>query len=154
MNLECNMVKVMDSINFLPFPLAALPKAFGFTEQKGYFPHLFNKECNTNYIGEYPAIEYYCPEDMKDATDFKLWYESVRRLTFNMNEQLISYCNQDVTVLKHGELHNTHSNNKIPISRMHEVSRDDNGSIQNGPVRQQHDHSIDLHGNLPIYISS
>jgi len=35
--------------------LAKLPKAFGLTElKKGYFPHLFNKTENRDYVGPLP----------------------------------------------------------------------------------------------------
>ena len=32
---------------------------------KGYFPHLFNKEENQNYIGPIPDVDYYSPKTMK-----------------------------------------------------------------------------------------
>lgn len=102
MKLQCNMVTVSDSMNFLPFPLASLPKAFGFSEEKGFFPFLFNTKTNENYVGTYPDAKYYCPERMKDSSSFEKWYNSVKHQEFNMREQLISYCTQDVEVLKQG----------------------------------------------------
>ena len=37
-------IRVLDSLNFLPMPLAALPAAFGLKElKKGYFPHFFTQ---------------------------------------------------------------------------------------------------------------
>jgi len=43
-------IRVLDSLNFLPMKLAALPKAFGLTELcKGCFPHFFNKRENQQY---------------------------------------------------------------------------------------------------------
>ena len=57
MQLELNTVKILDSLNYLPFPLSALPKAFGLPETKGHFPYLFNTAANLNYIGPMPAAK-------------------------------------------------------------------------------------------------
>ena len=47
-------------------PLANMPKTFGFTElKKGYFPHLFNKLENLNYVGAIPPKKDYSPDTMK-----------------------------------------------------------------------------------------
>ena len=36
-------IRILDSLNFLPMPLAKLPKSFGLTEmKKGFFPHFYN----------------------------------------------------------------------------------------------------------------
>ena len=41
-------------------PLKALPKTFGLTEQnKGNFPHLFNRLENQDDVGSVPPIENY-----------------------------------------------------------------------------------------------
>ena len=48
-------IKIIDSFNFIPMGLSKFPKTFGINElKKGYFPHLFNKPENQNYIGPYP----------------------------------------------------------------------------------------------------
>jgi hypothetical protein len=53
-------IRVIESLNFLPMKLAALPKAFGLTElRKGYFPHFFNKMENQTYVGPYPDPKEY-----------------------------------------------------------------------------------------------
>lgn len=53
-------IRVLDSLNFLPMKLAALPKAFGLTKLcKGYFPHFFNKRENQHYVGPYPDPKAY-----------------------------------------------------------------------------------------------
>ena len=47
-------IKFIDSLNFIPMSLAKFPKTFGQDELcKGYFPHLFNKEENQNYVDLY-----------------------------------------------------------------------------------------------------
>ena len=46
-------IKFIDSLNFIPMSLAKFPKTFGQDELcKGYFPHLFNKDANQNYVGQ------------------------------------------------------------------------------------------------------
>ena len=60
MSLSVRGVKFIDSCNFLPMALAALPKAFGLTElRKEYFPHRFNTPGNQGYVGPYPDARYY-----------------------------------------------------------------------------------------------
>ena len=57
-------IKFIDSLNFMPMPLAQFPKTFGMPELcKGYFPHLFNKEENQNYVGPIPPVDYYSLDD-------------------------------------------------------------------------------------------
>ena len=52
-------IKFMDSLSFIPMRLADFPKTFGVDElAKGYFPHLFNKKENKNYIGPKPPSPY------------------------------------------------------------------------------------------------
>ena len=46
MELTYGGVKLLDSLNYLPMGLAAIPKAMGFDAVKGYFPHLFNTKAN------------------------------------------------------------------------------------------------------------
>jgi len=52
MSLQVGSVRMIDSYNFLPMALSALPKAFDEPElKKGYFPHLFNTKHNQQYNG-------------------------------------------------------------------------------------------------------
>ncbi|XP_055390586.1 uncharacterized protein LOC129619368 [Condylostylus longicornis] len=76
-------IKFIDSLNYFPMALSKLPKAFDlqFNMKKGYFLHLFNTAKNENYIGQLPSVEYYNPNDMK------------------VDEQIIEYCANDVTIL-------------------------------------------------------
>lgn len=48
--LEHGGVRLLDSLNYLPMPLSAIPKAMGFDAAKGYFPHLFNRRENWGKI--------------------------------------------------------------------------------------------------------
>ena len=49
-----------DSFCYLSMPLSKMPKAFELVEAaKGDFPHFFNTPENEDYIGPWPAKEYY-----------------------------------------------------------------------------------------------
>ena len=101
--MEIQRIKFIDSLNFFPMPLSALPKAFGLKNvlKKRYFPHLFNIIENMNYKGKLPSISYYSPDSMhtEDRTVFLRWYEENKNNDFNMRDELISYCINDVEIL-------------------------------------------------------
>ena len=57
--------KFIDSLCFLPLPLAAFPTTFNRTElKKGFFPHLFNTPDNQQYVGRIPDLEFFHPDGM------------------------------------------------------------------------------------------
>ena len=98
-------IKFIDSLNFIPMRLAKFPKTFGIEElEKGYFPHLFNKKENENYVGLIPPTPYYSPNGMsaKDREAFLAWHASKKEsnYVFNFNEEIISYCRSDVDILR------------------------------------------------------
>ena len=98
-------MKFIDSLNFMPMALAALPKTFGESELcKGYFPHLFNKEENQNYVGPIPPVHYYHPNGMKPKVreEFLAWHkEKVEsNYVFNFKEEIEKYCRSDVDILR------------------------------------------------------
>ena len=98
-------MKFIDSLNFIPMSLAKFPKTFGMTELcKGYFPHLFNKEENQNYVGPIPPEAYYSPNTMKPETRkaFLTWHKEQRDngYIFDFNEEIIKYCRSDVDILR------------------------------------------------------
>ncbi|KAB0799442.1 hypothetical protein PPYR_07322 [Photinus pyralis] len=99
-SLTCNNnVRFIDSLNFMPVPLSALPKTFSFPGCKGYFPHFFNTLENANYIGPLPAPHFYGAEEMsaKNREDFLKWYntEVSRGAVFDFQSQIVQYCVQD-----------------------------------------------------------
>ncbi|KAG8139447.1 hypothetical protein E2320_002216 [Naja naja] len=61
-------IRFIDSLSFLPMKLSKLPKAMGFQDSKGYFPHLFNMSENQDYVGTLPDAKYYSPETMMPAS--------------------------------------------------------------------------------------
>ena len=96
-------IRVIDSLNFLPMKLAALPKAFALKElKKGYFPHFFNLPENQNYSGAYPQPHYYGVDFMssKDREQFIIWFKSMQGQTFNFRNEMEAYCRSDVDILR------------------------------------------------------
>ena len=58
LSLQTGDLKFIDSLCFLPFPLASFPQTFGISElKKGFFPHLFNRLENQDYIGPSPTAK-------------------------------------------------------------------------------------------------
>ena len=98
-------IKFIDSLNFIPMALSKFPKTFDMTELcKGYFPHLFNKEENQDYVGPIPPVAYYLHNTMKpEAREaFLAWHkEQVEsNYLFNFREEIIKYCRSDVDILR------------------------------------------------------
>lgn len=94
-----------DSLMFIPQKLSSLPKSFGLTELcKGYFPYLANKPEFYNYEGPLLSKDYYSTSTMKikDKNQFDKWYEDRKRegYVFKFREELIRYCESDVTILR------------------------------------------------------
>ena len=104
--IKFNNIKIIDSLNFIPSSLSKFPKTFGLKElKKGYFPHKFNTPDNQFYNSSpYPAVEFYGSEYMneKDRNEFLKWYELNKDKQFNFQEELLSYCESDVNILKLG----------------------------------------------------
>lgn len=96
-------IRIIDSLNFLPMPLSALPKSFGLTElKKGYFPHFYNKEENWGVkLDKLPDIEYYDPDSMckSKRDDFMKWYEENKDYSFDFQKEMYEYCVSDVDIL-------------------------------------------------------
>ena len=85
MTLTANGIVIKDSCNFLPMPLADIPKAFGFSEmKKGYFPHYFNTPDNQNYVGPLPDHQYYGTSQMKPNARkrFFEWYYPLQQSNY------------------------------------------------------------------------
>ncbi|KAJ8685537.1 hypothetical protein QAD02_021330, partial [Eretmocerus hayati] len=104
--LTFGKVRFIDSLSYLPIKLADLSAAFDLPVQKGYFPHKFNTLENMNHNGKWPEAEDYYPESMSPDGNAKFfaWYETVKSGTFNMREELKTYCTADVTLLRQASL--------------------------------------------------
>ena len=100
-------LKFIDSLCFLPMPLASFASTFTLSElKKGFFPHLFNTPDNQQYVGRIPDLEFYDPESMMPEKKEELvkWHsEQVRRnVTFHFHQEMVQYCKSDVALLKAG----------------------------------------------------
>ena len=117
MKFKKNNIRFIDSLHFLLKPLRDLPKIFNIADcEKGYFPFLFNTLENANYIGTIPSEEMFgaknmMPDDyekisyekdgitIKSRSGFLPWYEVQSGSTWNLKEELVKYCRDDVKVL-------------------------------------------------------
>ena len=110
MKLPQYNIRFVDSISLIAnTPLSSFAETFGLTSTKGDFPHFFNKPENYGYIGPYPDKKYYPQSRLKpssnDRIKFEEWYKSVKKQQFYFMHQFISYCKQDVNILRQGCIH-------------------------------------------------
>ena len=89
--------KFIDSLCFLPMPLASFPSTSNLTElKKGFFPHLFNTPDNQQYVGRIPHLEFYDPDGMmaKKKDELTSWHADLvcRNVSFNFCQEMIDYC--------------------------------------------------------------
>lgn len=103
MQFDMGNLVFRDSLLHLPGSLKNLAKSFKLKTQKGYFPHLFNQECNYEYEGTLPAKKYFdmtwSVKGCHDNDEFNEWYEERKLLPWNFKEELLSYCIDDVKIL-------------------------------------------------------
>ena len=76
-------IRLLDSLNFLPMPLAQLPKSFGLVElKKGFFLHYYNTaEHQNDVLINLPDVKYYDPDSMSKERreEFFKWYEENKK---------------------------------------------------------------------------
>ena len=97
--------RYIDNYSFFPFALAKMPAALDLTtDEKGYFPHLFNRVENENYLGPYPDKKFYNYDNMsdKDREKFDAWYSTVQGKFFDFKKELYAYGVNDVVLLREG----------------------------------------------------
>ena len=116
LELEHYDIRFIDSLNFFAMPLKAFPSTFGLSYldaegneefyAKGYFPHLFNRRENEEYVGPLPPKKYYMPEAMSvdDLKKFEKWYQEQTdsNAIFDFKRDIKAYCQMDVTILREG----------------------------------------------------
>ncbi len=98
-------IRFVDSLNFIPMALANFPKTFGLDELcKGYFPHLFNRRENQDYVGPIPPEPYYMANGMstKKREAFQEWHREQRDgdYVFDFAKEIRAYCRSDVDILR------------------------------------------------------
>lgn len=102
-------VRLVDSLNFLPMPLAAFSKTFELTGdfKKGFFPHFFNTPHNlSTYNGPVPEEKYFGVGYMTPYTykEFSKWHSDLlaSNESYDLKKELLEYCVSDVKLLKMG----------------------------------------------------
>lgn len=102
-------IRLIDSLNFLQFPLSQFCESFGMDPEtfcKGDFPFKFNTRENQNYIGSLPKIHFYSPDTKMEKERAKLiaWHGELTKndYTFDFQKEMYRYCSQDVTILRLG----------------------------------------------------
>ncbi|KAJ8684771.1 hypothetical protein QAD02_020564 [Eretmocerus hayati] len=73
--IEWGKLRFIDSLSYMPMELAALPKAFGLTETKGFYPHKLKSTDERGNDGRYPDPEAYDPGRMspEKREEFYTW---------------------------------------------------------------------------------
>ena len=103
MKISYLQMRFLDSVNFLPMPLSALPKSFGLEElKKGFFPHFFNLPENEGKVfPTLPDMKFYDPDNMTEGKrkEFLQWYERHKSDAFDFDAEILSYCKSDVDIL-------------------------------------------------------
>jgi hypothetical protein len=96
-----NQVTIKDSYLFFHAPLANLPKMFNFKEEKGFFPHSFNKPENYDYNGKIPdkSVFEFQKMDKRRREEFEIWYSNQENKNWNFRQELKKYAFMDVYVL-------------------------------------------------------
>ena len=107
LSFKSGPLKFIDSLSFLPMPLAAFSNTFNLTElKKGFFPHLFNLPHHQNYVGRIPDLEFYDPDGMLPHKKEELlrWHshQVQANVPFDFKHEMIEYCKSDVALLKAG----------------------------------------------------
>ena len=99
-------MRIIDSLNFLPMPLANFPKCFELDElKKGFFPHYFNIPENQEVVlDKLPDVEYYDPDSMSSShrEEFMIWYNREKNNYFDFKKEIHQYCVSDVKILMEG----------------------------------------------------
>lgn len=78
-------ISLKDFVVFMSYSLKEIASSFGLPIQKGDFPHRFNDGTHDDYVGSFPPLGTYSPEDKRSAQerqDIVTWWE----------EQANQYC--------------------------------------------------------------
>jgi hypothetical protein len=102
MSLKLGQCTFLDTMFHLGDSLKNLGKAFQLPTEKGYFPHLFSKLENLDYVGPLPGKEFFdltftC-KTQQDFDDFNQWHDEYQG-DWNYREQRKLYCRNDVIML-------------------------------------------------------
>ena len=103
LSFKSGPLKFIDSLSFLPMPLASFPSTFNLTElKKGFFPHLFNTPDNQQYVGRIPDLEFYDTDGImaKKKEELTRWHDDQVRcnVSFHFHQEMIDCCKSDVAL--------------------------------------------------------
>ena len=91
------ILRGIDSARFFLARLKDLPKQFGLDVtdmKKGFFPYKFDKPVNWNYIGAFPDLEFYDPNEVNitENEDIKDWHKKQEHEVFRGCRLLLTRC--------------------------------------------------------------
>jgi len=66
-SMKIQHIHFLDSLSYLPMPLRKLPKAFGFSVTKSWFPHYWNTKTSLDYVGPITDIKYFGADEMSEG---------------------------------------------------------------------------------------
>jgi len=91
-------VVFLDSLSFLP---CALRKLFGLEATISWYSHCFNTDEILDYVGPMHNISCYGVDEMigGERNQFLAWYERQKYEPIDNRRVLLSYCQDDLTVL-------------------------------------------------------
>ena len=93
-----------DTLKYIPASLKKLPAMFDCEKnlKKGFFPYKFYSKNNLKYIGEIPHKKYFELENctQNELKDFNVFYSNKLRQSYNIHEECITYCRNDVEILR------------------------------------------------------
>ncbi|XP_067291546.1 uncharacterized protein [Pseudorasbora parva] len=95
--------RYIDTLSYMAMSLSKIPAALNLpVRDKGFFPHLFNRIENADYVGPYPSKELYGYDKMStaDRSKFDTWYTCVQGGVFDLKKELAFYCRNDVIILR------------------------------------------------------
>ena len=101
-SIDTGKFRVIDTLNFLTFPLAQMPSIFGLKDvRKGYFPVFFNQKNMWDFVGPMPHPYCYRVNSMKPRAreEFLQWYKEQKGKQFNFRKEILAYCEDDVNIL-------------------------------------------------------
>lgn len=105
-----NYISFIDSLSFIPVALDKFPSTFGLRDglakENYYCPFFFMSFSNWHHVGDLPAIDQF-GIDVKDKENKKTkkfldWYDNQPKHNYNLRENTIKYCINDVKILKMG----------------------------------------------------
>ena len=105
LQIKFKKLTIIDSYSFMAMALEKFPGTFEIPElKKGFYPHLFNKPENSNYVGPYPPKEDYGYEffSITKKEQFDEFYSANAGKDFNNQQELEDYCISDVEILMEG----------------------------------------------------